>query len=173
MNTLQQFNVVKAFVFDVDGVLTDGTITLIGNGIQARKMNIKDGLALQMAIKNGYPVKIISGAQSEEVRQRLEKLGLTDIEMGVKDKVVAVNQFLAQHQLSISHILFMGDDLPDLALLKIVGVPCCPADAVQEVKDASVYISPCAGGNACVRDVIEKVLKLQDKWIWTNEVSSR
>jgi 3-deoxy-D-manno-octulosonate 8-phosphate phosphatase (KDO 8-P phosphatase) len=173
MNTLEKFSLVKAFVFDVDGVLTDGTLTLINHGIQARKMNIKDGLALQMAIKNGFPVKVISGADSLEVYERLYNLGIKEVEIGVKDKVAAVESFLKKHKLTYADLLFMGDDLPDLELLKLVGLPCCPADAVQEVKEAAVYHSPLAGGQACVREVIEKVLKLQDKWIWTKEVSSR
>jgi 3-deoxy-D-manno-octulosonate 8-phosphate phosphatase (KDO 8-P phosphatase) len=173
MNSLQHFSKVKAFAFDVDGVLTDGTVLLIDNDVQARRMNIKDGLALQMAIKSGYPVKIISGAVSDQVYNRLKKLGLTDIEMGVKDKKKEIQDFLAKHNLTPDQLLYMGDDLPDLEVLKLVGLPCCPSDAVQEVIDASVYISPKTGGMACVRDVIEKVLKLAGHWNWDTEIASR
>ena len=173
MNSLQHFNKVKAFDFDVDGVLTDGTVYVQGNGVQARRMNIKDGLALQMALKNGYPVKIISGAVSAEVFDRLKKLGLTDIEMGVKDKKKAIQEFLSKHDLTPNQLLFMGDDLPDIDLLKLVGLPCCPLDAVQEVMDVCLYISSKPGGMACVRDVIEKVMKLNGHWNWNTEIASR
>jgi 3-deoxy-D-manno-octulosonate 8-phosphate phosphatase (KDO 8-P phosphatase) len=173
MNSLQHFSKVKAFAFDVDGVLTDGTVLLVDNDVQARRMNIKDGLALQMAIKNGYPVKIISGAVSNEVHSRLKKLGLTDIEMGVKDKLSSIQKFLSEHNLSADQLLFMGDDLPDLDVLKFVGLPCCPTDAVQEVIDASIYVSPKTGGMACVRDVIEKVMKLAGNWNWNTDIASR
>lgn len=173
MNSLQHFSKVKAFAFDVDGVLTDGTVLLVDNEVQARIMNIKDGLALQMAIKNGYPVKIISGAVSEQVYNRLKKLGLTDIEMGVKDKLSSIQKFLSEHNLTADQLLYMGDDLPDLEVLKFVGLPCCPSDAVQEVIDASIYVSPKTGGMACVRDVIEKVMKLAGNWNWNTDIASR
>ena len=164
---------VKAFIFDVDGVLTDGTVLVLENGLQARRMHIKDGFALQMAEKNGYKVLIISGGDSPQVKHRLEKLGITDIHMPVLDKKAFVLDYMSANNLKAEEVLYMGDDLPDLPTLTVVGLPCCPADAVSEVKEAVQYISPLNGGHACVRDVIEKVLKLNDHWEYRVDVSSR
>jgi len=173
MNLLTQFKSVTTFVFDIDGVLTDGTVLLLENGLQARQMHVRDGLALQMALKGGYRVIIISGAYSEPVLQRLKYLGLDEIFLSVKDKLVFLKKYLAEHGLSWNDILFMGDDLPDIPVLKEAGLPCCPADAAMEVRNTSLYISPIKGGHGCVRDVIEKVLKLNGKWYVDTEVTSR
>jgi 3-deoxy-D-manno-octulosonate 8-phosphate phosphatase (KDO 8-P phosphatase) len=173
MNILQLFQPITTFVLDVDGVLTDGTVLVLPNGVQARRMSIKDGFALQMALKNGYRVKIISGGTSPEVMNRLEKLGVTDISMAVLDKRSLLLEYMAANNLNKEEVLYMGDDLPDIAALQEVGLPCCPADAVNEVKEIATYISPFAGGNACVREVIEKVLKLNDKWDYRPDVASR
>lgn len=148
----------------MDGVLTDGNLWLLPGGIQARRMNIRDGYALQLAIKKGYRIFILSGAVSEESRDRLMKLGITDIQMGSKDKASALTAYMQEHSLSSGSILYMGDDLPDLAAMRMVGTPCCPADAAAEIKQCSVYISPFNGGAGCVRDVVEKVLKLKNDW---------
>jgi 3-deoxy-D-manno-octulosonate 8-phosphate phosphatase (KDO 8-P phosphatase) len=173
MNVLSLFKPVTTFIFDVDGVLTDGTVLLLENGLQARRMHIKDGLALQMAVKNGYRVLVISGGNSPEVVKRLEKLGITDVHMSVLDKKKFAMDYMAKHKLSKQQILFMGDDLPDLPLMEIVGLSCCPADAINEIKEAVQYISPFNGGQACVRDVIEKTLKLNDHWNYRDDVVSR
>jgi 3-deoxy-D-manno-octulosonate 8-phosphate phosphatase (KDO 8-P phosphatase) len=173
MNVLEIFKEVTTFVFDMDGVLTDGTVLVLNDGLQARQMHVKDGLALQMALKNGYRVIVISGGYSEPVLGRFQKLGVTEIYLDVKDKLAFLEEYLNRHQLSWNEVLFMGDDLPDLAVLRKVGVPCCPADAVIEVKKASTYISPVNGGYGCVRDVIEKVLKLNDNWVFSTEVTAR
>jgi 3-deoxy-D-manno-octulosonate 8-phosphate phosphatase (KDO 8-P phosphatase) len=173
MNILQLFKPITTFVFDVDGVLTDGTVLVLPNGVQARRMNIKDGFALQMAMKSGFRIKIISGGTSPEVVDRLEKLGVTDISMAVMDKKLFLMEFMAANNLKKEEVLYMGDDLPDIPALQSVGLPCCPADAVNEVKEAVKYISPINGGFACVRDVIEKVLKLNDKWEYRVDVTSR
>ena len=173
MNVLEQFNKITTFVFDVDGVLTDGTVLVLENGLQARRMNIKDGFALQMAIKNGYRVLVVSGGNSPQVADRLEKLGITDVHMSVLDKGAFVSNYISQNNLRKEQVLFMGDDLPDLPAMAVVGLPVCPADAVSEVKDAVKYISHLNGGNACVRDVIEKVLKLNGKWIYRVDITSR
>src|SRR4030095_6023553 len=138
-----------------------------------RRMNIKDGLGLQMAIKNGFRVVAISGSFSEPVIQRLKKLGVSDVHMSVLDKKKFVGDHRAKNNLRWEEILYMADDLPDLALMKVVGLPCCPADAVPEILELSKYISPVKRGMGCVRDVIEKVLKVQDKWIFHNEIVSR
>jgi 3-deoxy-D-manno-octulosonate 8-phosphate phosphatase (KDO 8-P phosphatase) len=173
VNVLAEFKKVTSFIFDVDGVLTDSTVLVLENGLQARRMNIKDGLGLQMAIKNGFRVLVISGSYSEPVIERLKKLGISEIEMGVKDKKGFAEEFVSRNKLSWDEILYMADDLPDLALMKSVGMPCCPADAVPEILESSKYISPVKGGFGCARDVIEKVLKVQDKWIFHEDVVSK
>jgi 3-deoxy-D-manno-octulosonate 8-phosphate phosphatase (KDO 8-P phosphatase) len=173
MNVLEHFQNINTFVFDVDGVLTDGSVLLLDNGLQARTMNVKDGLALQMAIKNGYKVIIISGGSSEPIIQRLKYLGLTEINLGLKDKLKFMELFVEQNNLNWSQILFMADDLPDIPVLERVGLPCCPADAAIEVRKVSKYISSINGGKGCARDVIEKVLKLNGHWKYDTNVSSR
>lgn len=173
MNVLELFKDITTFVFDVDGVLTDGTVLLLENGLQARQMHIKDGLALQMAIKNNYNVYVISGGTSEPIIRRLQYLGVEDIHLGLSDKLKFFEAIVEQNNLTWNEVLYMGDDLPDVPVLQKVGLPCCPKDAVAEVKTVSKYISPVKGGKGCVRDVIEKVLKLNGRWTYTPHVSSR
>lgn len=172
MNVLEHFQHINTFVFDVDGVLTDGSVLLLENNLQARRMNVKDGLALQMALKNGYNVIIISGGSSEPIIHRLQYLGLKEINLGLKDKLKFLEAYVEQNNLKWGEILFMGDDLPDIPVLEKVGLPCCPADAAIEVRTISKYISAVNGGYGCVRDVIEKVLKLNDHWKYHSDVSS-
>ena len=157
----------------MDGVLTDGTVLVLENGLQARRMNIKDGFALQMAVKNGYKVLIVSGGNSPQVTNRLERLGIHEVHMSVADKKTFIADYIQKNNLSKEQVLFMADDLPDLPAMSIVGLPCCPADAVTEVKEAVQYISPVKGGDACVRDVIEKVLKLNDHWHYSEDIASK
>src|SRR5687768_14633660 len=139
MNVLEHFKQITTFVFDVDGVMTDGSVLLLENGLQARKMNIKDGLALQMALRNGFRVVVISGGNSEPVRQRMEYLGIKDVQLGVKNKLHFMEQYGRQNNIGWQEILYMGDDLPDIALLQQVGLSACPADAVAEVKESCRY----------------------------------
>lgn len=173
MNVLELFKPITAFVFDVDGVLTDGTVLVLDGGLQARRMNIKDGFAMQMALKKGYRIRIISGGHSPQVQDRLEKLGVRDISMSVLDKKKEITDYITGKKLKKEQVLYMGDDLPDIPALQAVGLSCCPADAVSEVRDAVHYISPLKGGEACVRDVIEKVLKLNGHWDYSEHVASR
>jgi 3-deoxy-D-manno-octulosonate 8-phosphate phosphatase (KDO 8-P phosphatase) len=173
MNVLAEFKKIRVFVFDIDGVLTDSTVLVLENGLQARRMNIKDGLALQMALKNGYRVIVISGSYSEPVKERLRKLGVEEVHMGITDKMIFIEQFVGESAMQWEEILFMGDDLPDIELIRVSGLGCCPADAVPEVLEISKYISPVKGGEGCARDVIEKVLKVQDKWIYRHDIISK
>jgi 3-deoxy-D-manno-octulosonate 8-phosphate phosphatase (KDO 8-P phosphatase) len=161
---LETFKHITTFVFDVDGVLTDGTLLVLSNGVMARKMNIKDGYALQLAVKRGYHVVVISGGYSEDVKERLLKLGVKEVYMQVENKSAVLQQFMKQHQLGKEKILYMGDDIPDLDVMQLTGLPCCPLDAVQEIKEIAVYISHLKGGEGCGRDVIEKVMKLRGDW---------
>jgi 3-deoxy-D-manno-octulosonate 8-phosphate phosphatase (KDO 8-P phosphatase) len=173
MNVLAEFKNISSFIFDVDGVLTDSTVLVLENGLQARRMNIKDGLGLQMALKNGFRVLVISGSYSPPVVERLMKLGISDIHMNVTDKKKFASDYIIANGLEWKQVLFMADDLPDMELMKQVGFACCPADAVPEVLELSKYISPLRGGEGCARDVIEKVLKVQDKWIYHHDVVSK
>lgn len=164
MNLLEQFKQIKIFAFDVDGVLTDGTLLILEGGQMARKMNIKDGYALQLALKEGYHVLVISGGNSEAVRERLQKLGVKQVFLKVQDKKAVLLSYLAENNLAISELLFMGDDIPDYEVMQIAGMACAPADAAAEIRQIADYISPLNGGFGCARDVIEKVLKLNGHW---------
>ena len=172
MNALALLKNIKLFVFDVDGVLTDGSVILLDNGEQARQMNIKDGYALQLAVKHGYQILVISGATSNAVKVRLEKLGIKNIFLGVLNKKELLINFITQHNFKKAEVLYMGDDVPDLAAMQVAGVACAPADAVAEIKKLAHYISPVLGGKGCVRDVIEKVLKLNNHWNEPNNITS-
>ena len=163
-NFKELLNNVKAFVFDIDGVLTDGNIIVLENGQMARTMNTRDGYALQYAVKSGYTIGIISGGKSEPAKQRLQKLGIHDIYIGITDKLDSLKEFMQIHNIKYENILYMGDDMPDYEVMQKCGVPCCPKDAVPEIKELSVYISDKKGGDGCVRDVIEQVLKVHGKW---------
>jgi 3-deoxy-D-manno-octulosonate 8-phosphate phosphatase (KDO 8-P phosphatase) len=155
---------VKAFIFDVDGVLTDGSVTLMPDGEQVRVMNIKDGYALQLAVKKGYKIAIISGGKSEMVRKRLLGLGITDIYLGVHTKIDVYKELIEIYNISPEEILYMGDDLPDYEVMQRIGVPTCPNDSAVEIKDISIYISDKKGGEGAVRDVIEQVMRVQGNW---------
>lgn len=155
---------ITTFVFDVDGVLTDGTIIITTEGEMLRNMNIKDGYALKTAVDLGYNVCIISGGSNEGVRKRLRGLGITDIHLGVHHKIDTLEEYMDVYGIKAEQVLYMGDDIPDLYVMQKVGLPACPQDAAPEIKAISKYISHRKGGKGCVRDVIEQVLRVQGKW---------
>ncbi|TYA78428.1 KdsC family phosphatase [Seonamhaeicola marinus] len=155
---------INTFIFDVDGVLTDGSVTIMTNGDMLRTMNIKDGYALKTAVDAGFNVCIISGGSNEGVRKRLSGLGIKDIYLGAHNKIDQLNEYLNNKGVKLENALYMGDDIPDFPVMKLVGLPCCPQDAVQEIKGISKYISHKNGGKGAVRDVIEQVLKVHNKW---------
>jgi 3-deoxy-D-manno-octulosonate 8-phosphate phosphatase (KDO 8-P phosphatase) len=158
------FAPIRHFIFDIDGVLTDGNLLISGDGTLLRTMNIRDGYALQLAIRKGFSVSIISGATGQGIEKRLNGLGITDIHLGIRNKVSTLEEVCAISNLNLSSTLYMGDDMPDFAVMKQVALPCCPADACKEILSISKYISPFPGGKGCVRDVIEKVLTLNQCW---------
>lgn len=164
-NYKEYLNQINTFIFDVDGVLTDGSIQVSTNGELLRTMNIKDGYALKSAHLAGYHVCVISGGTNEGVRKRLRDLGITNIFLGIQDKVEKLEEFMDIYEVNADNILFMGDDIPDLYPMKMVGMPCCPQDAAAEIKEISRYVSHRKGGKGCVRDVIEQVMKVQGKWL--------
>jgi 3-deoxy-D-manno-octulosonate 8-phosphate phosphatase (KDO 8-P phosphatase) len=173
MNLIERFKLIKTFVLDVDGVLTDGTVYVFDNGEQVRRMSIKDGFALQLAIKKGYRILVISGGNSPAVVERLKKLGLTDIFINVTDKRTLVLQYMKDHQLQKEGTLFMGDDIPDYVVMKEAGLAVAPADAAEEIKKVAAYITSKKGGKGCVREVIEKVLRLNGHWELETDITSR
>ncbi|WP_321436622.1 HAD-IIIA family hydrolase [uncultured Bacteroides sp.] len=156
---------IKAMAFDVDGVLSAEMIPLHPSGEPMRCVNIKDGYALQLAVKHGFHIAIITGGRTNSVRIRFQGLGINDLYLGSSIKINDYNDFKKKYNLEDEEILFMGDDIPDLEVLQSCGLPCCPADAAPEVKAASVYISHKNGGYGCGRDVVEQVLKAQGKWM--------
>jgi len=164
-NYKEYLNQINTFVFDVDGVLTDGTVQVNTKGELLRTMNMRDGFALRTAQQKGYTICIISGGKNEGVRSRLKNLGITNIYLGVQDKVEQLDEFMDIYDLKAENVLYMGDDIPDLYVMKLVGMPCCPQDAAAEIKEVSRYVSHKKGGKGCVRDVIEQVLKVQGKWL--------
>ncbi|WP_369993610.1 KdsC family phosphatase [Winogradskyella sp.] len=155
---------ITTFIFDVDGVLTDGTINVTTNGEMLRTMSIKDGFALKTAVDAGFNICIISGGSNEGVRKRLEGLGIKDIFLGAHNKIDQLNEYTSKNNIDKTNVLYMGDDIPDFPVMELVGLPCCPQDAVPEIKAISKYVSHKNGGKGAVRDVIEQVLKVQNKW---------
>jgi 3-deoxy-D-manno-octulosonate 8-phosphate phosphatase (KDO 8-P phosphatase) len=155
---------VKAFAFDVDGVLSWQVIPLHPSGEPMRTANIKDGFAIQLAVKLGYPIAIITGGKTDSVFKRYKNLGVPDIYMGSANKTINFEEWTSKHNINPENVLYMGDDLPDYPVMKEVGIPVCPSDAVEEIKSLCKYISHFKGGEGCVRDVMEQVMRAQGKW---------
>ena len=164
MNHLEQFRDIKTFIFDVDGVLTDGQVLVLEDGALLRRMSIRDGYAIKQAVKEGYNVCIITGSASEGVKKRLENLGVEHIYISVEDKLRVFEKYIRENQIDEESILYMGDDVPDYSVMRRVGFPTCPKDAAHEMFQLAMYVSPYEGGMGCVRDVIEKVLRLNGHW---------
>lgn len=156
---------VNTFIFDYDGVISDGSVILTSDGDALRTANVKDGYAMQLAIKKNYRIAIISGGYSESMKRRFDSLKIEDVFLGVDKKIDVFNQYLLTHNLEPENVLFMGDDIPDYEIMLKAGVPTCPSDAVEEIKRVATYISHQSGGHGCVRDIIEQVLKVQGKWM--------
>jgi 3-deoxy-D-manno-octulosonate 8-phosphate phosphatase (KDO 8-P phosphatase) len=168
-----RFKNITTFFFDIDGVLTDGSVLVLENGLQARRMSIRDGFALQLAIKTGYRVIAVSGSSPSPVTDRLNKLGVMEVHMAVLDKRSFVSDYIEKNKLKKDEVLYMGDDLPDLPAMAVAGLAACPADAATEITSVANYISPFNGGFGCVRDVIERVLRSNDHWHYRGDVASR
>lgn len=160
---------ITTFVFDVDGVFTDGSL-IIMPGEMARVMNVKDGFSVQLAVKKGLRLAIITGGSSELVKERLQGLGIKEVFLKCHDKLSVFNKYLADNNLKASEVCYMGDDIPDLPVMKMVGLAVCPHDACPEIKAVSNYVSDKDGGKGCVRDILEQAMKL--KGIWLNDESS-
>lgn len=164
MNHLESFSAIHTFIFDVDGVLTNNEILVTESGELLRKMNVRDGLAIKIAIDKGYRIAIITGGRSEGVKKRLEALGIKDIYSGISNKLEAFEEFMETYELNPIGVLYMGDDLPDYPVMRRVGLATCPKNSAPELFPIANYISPYNGGEGCVRDVIEKVLRLKGEW---------
>lgn len=161
---LQAFAKVTTLFFDIDGVLSDGTVLVPETGEQIRRFNIKDGYAINRAVKEGLNIIIISAGQNEGVRKRLEYLGVKEVNLAVPNKKELMQSYLDKLNLSWEEVLYMGDDIPDYEVMCQVGIPVCPNDAAQDILALSKYVSPFNGGQGAVRDVLEKILKIQGKW---------
>lgn len=171
MNYKADLTHIRAFVFDFDGVMTDGSVWTYGDKETVRCGNVKDGYAIQYAVKKGYIIALISGANSQSIVNRMEALGVTQIHTGCPNKMEVYRQFLADNNLKEEEVVCMGDDIPDYEIMSHCGVAACPADAAEEIKQISNYISIFSGGHGCVRDIIEQVLRLHGKWFHPDAVN--
>ena len=163
-NFKERLNHIKTFLFDVDGVLTNGSVLIMENGEVIRNMNSKDAYALQLAVKKGYRLAIITGGNSQAVKNALQGLGIEDVFLAQNDKLQCYKDYINEHNLKEEEIVFMGDDLPDYEVMKRVGIAACPNNAAHEIKQISIYISNRNGGEACARDIIEQVMRCQGTW---------
>jgi 3-deoxy-D-manno-octulosonate 8-phosphate phosphatase (KDO 8-P phosphatase) len=173
MNLLDAFKPITTLIFDIDGVLTDGSVLVYETGEQVRQMSVKDGYALQLAVKKKYNIAVISGGNGVGASIRLEKLGIKNVFLNVENKVQKLEEYLKEYHLNWGETLYMGDDIPDLKPMQKAAMPCAPADAVPEILETARYISTHNGGKGCVRDVIEKLLRLHGQWDLETFVPSR
>ena len=164
MNYKAKLHEIKAFVFDYDGVISDGNIWSANDTIIVRSGNVKDGYAMQYALRKGYLIAILSGGSGDSIRSRMKMLGVEDVYLGSHRKKEIFEDFLKDNQLLPEQVLYVGDDIPDYDVMRLAGVSACPADAAEEIKAVADYISHKNGGCGCVRDVIEQVLRLQGQW---------
>lgn len=171
MNYKSKLHEIKAFVFDFDGVMTNGDVWTFADRETVRCGNIKDGFAIQYAVKKGYIVAVISGATSQSINNRMEALGVKQTYTGCANKMETYRRFLTTNGISESQVLYMGDDIPDYEVMRHCGVAACPADAAVEIKEIADYISLHDGGHGCVRDVIEQTLRLHGKWFHDDAVN--
>ncbi len=163
-NPFAAFHQIRAFFFDVDGVMTDGSLLITESGEFLRRMSTRDGLAMKLAVRLGYPIGVITGGSSLGVEKRLQLLGVSPIYSGIQTKGPVFLEHIRTSGMDPATILYMGDDCPDLDVMEHVGLAACPADAIPEIQRICSYISPFKGGDGCVRDVIEKTLRIQEKW---------
>lgn len=170
MSFLDKLADISTIILDVDGVLTDSSVYILEDGVLMRKMSTRDGFAIQHAIKKGYNIIIITGGRSKGVISRLQGLGITEIYSGVQDKLEILDDLIAAERIDLARTAYMGDDLPDYECMRLVHLATCPVDAAPEVRDIANYISPIKGGDGCVRDLLEKILRVQKQWIETSIV---
>jgi 3-deoxy-D-manno-octulosonate 8-phosphate phosphatase (KDO 8-P phosphatase) len=171
MSFLDKLKDISTFIFDVDGVFTDSSVYILEDGVLMRKMSTRDGYAVKHAINKGYKVIVITGGKSEGVIKRLQRLGVREIYSGVQDKLSVMEELIEVYNIDMSRTLYMGDDFPDYEAMRLVTLPTCPNDAIPELREIAQYISPLNGGEGCVRDIIEKVLKVQGQWLETDVVN--
>ncbi len=169
-NYKEKLKNISTLIFDVDGVFTDNTLYLQKGEQPMRKMNVKDGYALQLAAKNGFRIAIITGGRSQAVKERFEGLGLKseDIHMGSQNKMAVFREFIEKNDIDPETVLYMGDDIPDYHVMKLVGLACCPQDATDDIKEVSHYVSFRNGGEGCVRDILEQLMRLKGHWLGAN-----
>ena len=156
---------IKAIVFDVDGVLSLNTVAMDSEGVPVRTMNIKDGYAIQLAVKLELKIALMTGGRNEEIRKRYAYLGVQDVFLNCKVKLNTWDTYLKENNLQPEEIIYVGDDIPDYEIMQRAGCPCCPKDACADIKAISTYISDCNGGMGVARDIIEQVLRAQGKWL--------
>lgn len=161
---------VTTFIFDYDGVMTQGDVLVLPDGEALRMTNVKDGFALQLAVRMGYNVAVISGGYAKSMEQRMKALGVKDVFLHIPNKIIKLDEYMNERGLTKDEVVYMGDDIPDYPVMQKVGVPVCPADAAEEIKQISVYVSHQNGGKGAVRDIIEQVMKAQDKWMKDYEI---
>lgn len=160
---------IKAFVFDVDGVLSPSTVPMGADGLPVRMVNVKDGYAMQLAVKHGYRIAIITGGKSDAIALRYKALGINDVYMGASMKLPILQKWMDDNRLAPDEVIFAGDDIPDHDCMKAVGLPVAPADADIDIKGIARYITPVKGGYGVARDVIEEVMKAQGEWMSTEK----